>query len=124
MAAKQTKPNTKQKTDEIKVNFCMLADALRLKNSYQEAVSHYLNAILINRNDENSYYGLGLCYKALENYAKAIKYLEKATEIKPDFYEAFYEVLFRLFRLTLKSLTRFYNSEYHTKCVMKLIWRL
>ena len=37
MAAKQTKPNTKQKTDEIKVNFCMLADALRLKNSYQEA---------------------------------------------------------------------------------------
>ena len=92
MAIKRVKPNITQEKAGDKVDFCMLADVLRQKNSYQEAAAHYLNAILINRNDENSYYGLGLCYKALENYAKAIKYLEKATEIKPDFYEAFYEL--------------------------------
>ncbi len=92
MTAKTAKKNITPSTSESQVNFCLLADALRQKNSYQEAASNYLNAILINRNDENSYYGLGLCYKALENYAKAIKYLEKATEINADFYEAFYEL--------------------------------
>ncbi|MBQ3818885.1 tetratricopeptide repeat protein [bacterium] len=73
-------------------SFSSKADKLREKNSYQDAVSIYLNAILVDRNDVNSYYGLGLCYKALGNYKKAIKTLEKATELKPDFYEAFYEL--------------------------------
>lgn len=92
MATKTLKTNKTPANADTQVNFCMLADALRQKNSYQEAVANYLNAILIERSDENSYYGLGLCYKALENYAKAIKYLEKATEIRSDFYEAFYEL--------------------------------
>lgn len=114
MAKESLKTKNTPAKNSIQADFCMLADALRQKNAYQEAASNYLNAILINRNDENSYYGLGLCYKALENYAKAIKYLEKAAEIKPDFYEAYYELglchlaegipcgaiksLFRLFR--------------------------
>ena len=68
-----TKPIQYNKTSKhAEIDFCKVADILRQKNSYQEAVSHYLNAILINRDDENSYYGLGLCYKALENYTKAI----------------------------------------------------
>ena len=73
-------------------SFCKIADALRLKNSYREAISNYLNAILIERENANSYYGLGLCYKNLENYTKAIKYLDKAAVLKPDFYEAYYEL--------------------------------
>ncbi|MBR6099098.1 tetratricopeptide repeat protein [bacterium] len=72
--------------------FSTEADKLREQSMYKDAVAIYLNAILIDRNDVNSYYGLGLCYKSLGNYAKAIKTLEKATELKPDFYEAFYEL--------------------------------
>jgi tetratricopeptide (TPR) repeat protein len=73
-------------------SFSSKADKLSEKNSYKDAVSIYLNAILVDRNDVNSYYGLGLCYKSLGNYKKAIKVLEKATELKPDFYDAFYEL--------------------------------
>ena len=92
MATKSLKTNNTPSPNAEEYNFCVLADALRQKNSYQEAATNYLNAILINRQDANSHYGLGLCYKAMENYTKAIKYLEKATEIKNDFYEAYYEL--------------------------------
>ena len=73
-------------------NFSTQADKLREQNMYKDAVSIYQNAILVDRDNVNSYYGLGLCYKFLGNYTKAIKTFEKATEIKPDFYEAYYEM--------------------------------
>lgn len=73
-------------------NFLCQADKLREEHSYKDAVTIYLNAILLNRKDINSYYGLGLCYKELKNYTKAIKNFEKAAEINPDFYEVFYEM--------------------------------
>lgn len=81
---------SKPKLKQIK-KFSSEADKLREKSMYKDAIAIYLNAILLDRNDVNSYYGLGLCYKLLGNYKKAIKTLEKASEIKPDFYEAFYE---------------------------------
>ena len=87
----KTKYMSKPKLMQVKT-FSSQADKLREKSMYQDAVGIYLNAILVDRNDVNSYYGLGLCYKSLGNYAKAIKNLEKATELKPDFYEAFYEL--------------------------------
>ncbi len=77
---------------KIAKSFSDKANKLREQNSYKDAVSIYLNAILVDRKDVNSYYGLGLCYKSLGQYAKAIKTLEKATELKPDFYEAYYEL--------------------------------
>lgn len=80
-----------EKTD-LAASFLTKADNLREKNLYKEAIAIYLNAILLNRNDINSYYGLGLCYKNLGNYAKAIKNLENATNLNPDFYEAYYEL--------------------------------
>ena len=73
-------------------SYFLRANALRLKNEYKEAAKNYLNAILIDRNDADSYYGLGICCKYLENYPKAIKYLDKAVELKEDFYEAFFEL--------------------------------
>lgn len=73
-------------------NFYEKANALMLENSYKEAVSNYLNAILIDRNNAESYYELGICYKNLKQYAKAIKYLETASELKENYYEAFYEM--------------------------------
>ena len=87
----KTKYMSKPKLMQVKT-FSSKADKLREQSMYQDAVGIYLNAILVDRNDVNSYYGLGLCYKSLGNYAKAIKNLEKATELKPDFYEAFYEL--------------------------------
>lgn len=77
---------------KLKQVFTNKADKLREQSMYKEAVSIYLNAILVDRKDVNSYYGLGLCYKFLGNYAKAIKTFEKAAELKPDFYEVFYEM--------------------------------
>lgn len=73
-------------------NFYEKANAMRLDKLYQEAVTNYLNAILIDRCNAESYLGLGICYKHLGKYAKAIKYLEIATQIQKDYYEAFYEL--------------------------------
>ena len=68
------------------------ADLLRNENLYKEAVGLYLNAILLDRNSAESYFGLGLCYKNLGDYKKAIQYLEKAVSIKDDYYDAFFEL--------------------------------
>lgn len=79
-------------TSPIQNNFCKKADALRIGNMFREAVSSYLNAILIDRNNFDSYLGLGICYKHLQQYAKAIKYLDIATTLKDDNYEVFFEL--------------------------------
>lgn len=76
----------------VQNNFCKKAEALRIGNMFKEAASNYLNAILIDRNNFDSYYGLGICYKHLQQYTKAIKYLDIATNLKSDNYEVFYEL--------------------------------
>ena len=93
MATEVTNLKTIKKAKVKKTNdFCVKADALRGENAFKEAATNYLNAILIDREDAKSYYGLGVCYKHLENYSKAIKYLDKATELDDEYYEAFYEL--------------------------------
>ena len=87
----KTKYTSKPKLKAVN-KFLSQAETLREQKMYKDAVTIYLNAILVDRTDINSYYGLCLCYKALGNYAKAIKTFGKATELKPDFYEAFYEM--------------------------------
>ena len=87
------KSPSKPKAVKKKLNsFFLKATELRRENAFKEAASNYLNAILIDRNNADSYYGLGICYKHLKNYAKAIKYLDKATSIKDDFFEAYFEL--------------------------------
>lgn len=81
----------KAKTKKIN-DFCIKADALRNENSFKEAAANYLNSILIDRKDAYSYYGLGVCCKHLKDYARAIRYLEKATEIDEEYYDAFFEL--------------------------------
>ena len=54
------------------------ADALRLANHYKESIKHYLSALLIDRKNYKTYLGLGISYKAEQNYDKAISMLEKA----------------------------------------------
>lgn len=71
---------------------CLLADALRKNCSYKEAAQKYLNSMLIDRNNADTYFGLGVCYKNLKMYPKAVKYLEKAAELREDFYQAYFEL--------------------------------
>ncbi|MFI3299823.1 MAG: tetratricopeptide repeat protein [Candidatus Gastranaerophilales bacterium] len=96
------KINTKTKkiqnavdNNEIKTalnSYFIKANALREENEFKQASTNYLNAILIDRNDAEAYYGLGVCYKHLKDYPKAIKYLHKASDLKKDFFEAYYEL--------------------------------
>lgn len=88
-----TAEETLNKSTTAKFNsYFYKAAALMRENAFKEAAANYLNAILIDRNDADSYYGLGICYKHMKNYAKAIKYLDKASELKEDYYEAFFEL--------------------------------
>lgn len=76
----------------IQKSFCEKADALRFESLYREAIANYLNAILIDRNSAECYFGLGVCYKHLKDYAKAIKYLELATQKRESYYDAYFEL--------------------------------
>ena len=65
-------------TDTPAYKLFIKADALRLANHFKESIKHYLNAILIDRTNYRAFMGLGISYKAEENYEKAINALEKA----------------------------------------------
>ena len=68
------------------------ADTLRAKDFFKEAVGTYLNSILLDRNNSETYFGLGICYKNLGKINKAIEYLEKAALLDNNKYETFYEL--------------------------------
>lgn len=76
----------------VAYKLCVKADALRLANLHQDAISKYLNAILIDRENADSYYGLGICYKHTNNFEKAISTLEKAKKIREMDSNIYYEL--------------------------------
>ena len=80
------------RTGRTEENYFERAGELLRQNFYKEAATNYLNAILISREDAKSYFGLGMCYKNTKNYAKAIKYFDKAVEIDENYFEAYYEL--------------------------------
>lgn len=71
---------------------CIKADALRFAKLYQEAIGRYLNSILIDRENADSYYGLGMCYKNLNRIDKAIDAFEKAKKIRAMDFSIYYEL--------------------------------
>ena len=87
----QTTTNPELKKNDL-YKYINKADELYKNNSFKDAISFYLNAILIDRKSAESYFGLGICYKNLGEYEKAIKYLETATELRNNYYEAYYEL--------------------------------
>lgn len=89
---KKLSSNTKKCDNTAANSFYEKANSLCLENLYKEAAANYLNAILIDRSNAKSYLGLGVCYKHLKEYTKAIKYFEMAAELKEDYFEAFYEL--------------------------------
>lgn len=72
-------------------SLCKIANKLLEKENYKEAAAKYLNAIMLDRDNAVIYFNLGVCYKHLEKYDKAIQYLEKSVEIKPD-YNTYFEL--------------------------------
>ena len=68
------------------------ADLLRTKSSFQEAVSAYLNSVLLDRNNPETYLGLGICYKNLGKTKKAIEYLEKSALLDVNKFDTFFEL--------------------------------
>ena len=49
------------------------ADLLRTKHSFKEAVSAYLNSVLLDRSNPDTYLGLGICYKIWAKSRKLLK---------------------------------------------------
>ena len=60
---------------------CVKADALRFAKSYKESVKVYLDSIMLDRNQQEAYWGLASSYKYLTEYKKAIKTLNKLIEL-------------------------------------------
>ena len=52
----------------ISKKYFILAEEFRKNNQYKESVENYLNSILIDRENSDSYIGLALSYKNLKNY--------------------------------------------------------
>ena len=87
----QTTTNPELKKNDLN-KYINKADELYKNNSFKDAISFYLNAILIDRSNPKSFFGLGLCYKKVKNYEKAILAFKKASELDKYYYEAFYEM--------------------------------
>ena len=48
---------------KMQENLLEKAELLRANDSFKEAASTYLNSILLERNNADTYLGLGICYK-------------------------------------------------------------
>lgn len=71
---------------------CVRADALRFAKLYRESVKCYLDSIMMDRDYQESYWGLASSYKYLQEYKKAIKMLEKLIELDDKNDKYFFEL--------------------------------
>ena len=85
-----TKPNLAPPSNAYLLS--VKADALRLANLHREALVKYLNVLLIERENPDALYGLGVCYRYLENYDKSIEILEHAVKVREGHFETYYEL--------------------------------
>lgn len=80
--------------DKILADNNLLSKAERLKclNKHKEAISFYLNSLLLDRKNPKIYLGLGLCYKKCGKTDKAIEALNKAADLDNESFEVFFEL--------------------------------
>jgi len=71
---------------------CIKADALRFSKLYKESVKCYLDSIMLDRANQEAYFGLVSSYKYLMQYKKAANILEKLVKIDPNNDKYFYEL--------------------------------
>lgn len=55
-----------------------------LQQSYKEAIESFNNAILIDKEDGENYFGLASCYTALNKFEKVEEYLMQANALQPE----------------------------------------
>lgn len=72
---------TKEKCKSSAYRQYMKADVLKNSGCFKQSIKYYLGSILMDRNNYKAYLGLGIAYKAEENYEKAIGALLKAKAI-------------------------------------------
>ena len=85
--AKITQP-VKSRSYEL----CVKADALRFSKLYKESVKCYLDSIMMNRNQQEAYWGLAVSYKYLNEFDKAINMFEKLTQLDDKNDKYFFEL--------------------------------
>lgn len=78
---------TNNQDPEVQVN---LANVLRDKGSYDEALDHYRQAVKIKPDSAFAYNNLGYTLYLRERYPEALIEVSKATKLKPDYAEAYY----------------------------------
>ena len=71
---------------------CVKADALRFAKLYRDSVKCYLDSIMMDRKNQEAYWGLASSYKYLQEYPKAIKTLEKLIELDDKNDKYFFEL--------------------------------
>ena len=104
----KTKPSNTSEAYQL----CVKADALRFANMYKESISKYLRAIMLDRKNADCFYGIGISYKFLNNYEKALEYLEKAKELAPDRFEISFEtgVVYMLMGVPCQAIKHFIDA--------------
>ncbi|MBQ2611418.1 tetratricopeptide repeat protein, partial [bacterium] len=73
-------------TNPIVNDYISKAKDLIKENSFKDAISFYLNAILADRTNPKAYFELGLCYKNIKNYEKAIQAFKNAARLDKYYY--------------------------------------
>lgn len=103
---------TTQTNNSEAYKLCVKADALRFANMYKESISNYLQSIMLDRSNADSYYGIGVSYKFLNLYDKALDYLEKAKELAPDRFEISFEtgVVYMLMGVPCQAIKHFIDA--------------
>ena len=69
------------------------------KSRYNDAISEFQKALVLNPNYEKALYGLGLAYLHSNRYNEAIDVCEQAIKIKPNYKEAYLVVGFAHFKV-------------------------
>ena len=70
-------------------------DKARKAKKYEIAIQFFQEAVKLDPKAEKYYYDMGLCYRSLGDMDKSSEALQKATQIKPDYVDA-YKVLARI----------------------------
>ncbi|HEY9786249.1 MAG TPA: tetratricopeptide repeat protein [Candidatus Obscuribacterales bacterium] len=69
-----------------------LADVLRDRGDYQEALKHYSEAVRLRPDYAPTYNGLAMLYYRVKQYDQAVTELQKAIKLKPDYALAYFHL--------------------------------
>ncbi len=86
------------------------------KRRYQEALGLFEEAIKLDGKNAQAYRAMGLTYKKLRNYPKAMESLQMAVTIKPDYASAYYD----LGQIQYQALEKYEDAQSSFKQVLEI----